>query len=352
MRTAGTIGDDVEVVGLRIEPLGHGGVGLSGETVRVELIYRGPAPSLEGLPATVIAKFPTREAANRGMIETYDCYAREIVFYRDIAAEVPLRIPRHHGSDFDPAKLRRVNETAARAVDRLPTRAHLVLTRDVTKFMRPTKRRYALLLEDLGSGMVVHDLVDPPPRDRLEQILDALARLHAAFWDRQDLATHPVSRPLVSTMPGTFVNVMRARNVPLALERWSEWLTPEDQALFDVAADRFVDDLATLNRPMTFVHGDPRSDNILFDDGDPVLLDWAQPGVAHPGFDVGYVLGSSLRIEERDDITLEAGIGATARAMIVQQLNSLTVLIGDYGEHGLPADLWVPRLLALAHTYT
>ncbi len=97
------------------------------------------------------------------MIETYDCYAREIVFYRDIAAEVPLRIPRHHGSDFDPAKMRRVNEAAARAVDRLPTRAHLVMTRDVTKFMRPTKRRYALLLEDLGSGMVVHDLVEPPP---------------------------------------------------------------------------------------------------------------------------------------------------------------------------------------------
>lgn len=374
MREAGTIGDDVEVVGLRIEPLGNGGVGLSGETVRVELTYRGAAPTLEGLPATVIAKFPTREAANRGMIETYDCYAREISFYRDIAAEVPLRIPRHHGSDFDPAKLRRVNETAARAVDRLPTRAHLALTRDVTKFMRPTKRRYALLLEDLGSGMVVHDLVEPPPRHRLEQILDALALLHARFWDRQDLASHPVSRPLVSTMPGTFVNVMRARNIPLAAERWGQWLTEQDLALFDVAGDRFVEDLATLNRPMTFVHGDPRSDNILFDDGDePILLDWAQPGVAHPGFDVGYVLGSSLRIEERDDIaalveryraaladagveldtaTLEEGIAATARAMIVQQLNSLTVLIGDYGEHGLPADLWVPRLLAVAHAYS
>ncbi len=144
-------------------------------------------------------------------------------------------------------------------------------------------------------------------------------------------------------------------------------------ALFSLSGDRFVDDLATLNRPMTFVHGDPRSDNILFDGGDPILLDWAQPGVAHPGFDVGYLLGSSLRIDERADIaglvdrylqalaaagveldqeTLEAGIGATARAMIVQQLNSLTVLIGGYGEHGVPADLWMPRLLAVAHTYT
>jgi len=372
MRAAGTIGSDVEVVGLRLDELGNGGVGLSGETVRVTLTYRGTDDALAGLPESVIAKFPTREAANRGMIETYDCYAREIHFYRDLAAEVPLRIPRHYGSDFDPARFRRANDAAARMVDRLPTRAHLALTRDVTKFMRPTKRRYALLLEDMGPSMTVHDLVDPPPRARLEQILDALAELHATFWGRHDLADHPVSRPLVSTMPGTFVNVMRARNKPLAEQRWADWLTPADVAMFDTAGDRFVADLATVNTPMTFVHGDPRSDNILFDGGDPILLDWAQPGFAHPGFDVGYVLGSSLRIAESSDIgalvarygdrlsergvdldpaVLAAGIGAAARSMIVQQLNSLTVLIGDYGEAGLPTDIWTPRLLAVAHAY-
>ena len=249
-----------------------------------------------------------------------------------------------------------------------------------TERRRTSARRDSLLGDEAGAFASARFVrITPMKARRVVDMVrglpvdDALALLHATFWDRLDLADHPVSRPLVSTMPGTFVNVMRARNVPLAEQRWADWLTPQDLALFEHAGDRFVEDLATLNRPMTFVHGDPRSDNILFDGGAPVLLDWAQPGVAHPGFDVGYLLGSSLRVEERDDIAplveryrsrladagveldtvaLEEGIGATARAMIVQQLNSLTVLIGDYGEHGLPADLWVPRLLAVAHTYT
>ncbi len=48
MRAAGTIGGDVEVVGLHLEPLGDGGVGLAGETVRVSLTYRGPADAVDG----------------------------------------------------------------------------------------------------------------------------------------------------------------------------------------------------------------------------------------------------------------------------------------------------------------
>ena len=366
MHRAGALPADVTVAGFTLEPLG-GGVGLTGETVRLRLTYAGSGVADADPPPTIVAKFPTTVSQNRGMVESMDCYAREICFYRDLAHLVPARIPRHLGSDFDPGPPRRVTATASKLVERLPARAHLALTRDMTKFMRASKRRYALLLEDLGPGHEVHDLVEPPPLDRLELALDNLAAVHAAFWGRTDLVDHPSARTLVTDLPTTSVNVFHGRTRAMAEQRWG-WSDGPIADLLDAAAERFADDLAVINEPITLVHGDPRSDNLLFGADDVVLLDWAMPAFGHPGYDVGYLLGSSLRVEHADRTTalleryrerlaergptldaddLATSVAATARAMLVQQVGSLAVLIGDYGEHGVPADMWAPRLAAV-----
>lgn len=362
LRSVGVLHGGDHVRSIRVAHLSYGGVGLSGDTVRVFLEGEG-----SGLPASLIAKFPTAVVANRGMIEGFDGYAREIAFYRDLATEVPVRVPGHFGSAMDPARFAGATDVAAKVVDWLPSRAHLALTADITKFMRPTKRRYVLLIEDMGADTVVHDLEEPPSVEQLCEVAGCLADLHASFWGRRDLADHPATRTLVTEIPRVFVNVLRGRCRPIAEARWGAWLTDADRRRLDEATDRFADDLAVINEPHTFVHGDPRSDNILFGAGDPIMLDWAMSSVAHPGYDIGYLLGSSLRRVDKgragevldaylgplgdagvrlERAELVRGVAASARVGLVLQMNSLAVLEGGYGDN-LPADLWLPRLLGL-----
>ena len=149
-------------------------------------------------------------------------------------------------------------------------------------------------------------------------------------------------------------------------QRW-DWLTDDKVALIEDSIDRFPDDVARINAKITLVHGDGRADNVLYrHDGEVVLLDWALAGHGHPGFDVGYLLSSCVGAHDptaidrllagyldalgAEGITsmsaaeLRSIVTATYRAMAVQQLMSIAVLHGGYGEDHL-ADIWMPRIL-------
>lgn len=363
MRSAGVLPAG-EVTAVVVSDLGGGGTGFTGDTVRVTLNYDGDG---EG-PASVIAKFPTSDRQTRGMLEQFDAYAREIRFYRHFAHRMPCPVPGFLGADFDEKGARSTGPRMSKLIDALPDRVQLAVTYDVTKFMRATTRRYALLIEDLGAATTVHDMTEPPSVDGVRRALETLAAVHAEFWDDPSLAGDPAFRPILTTTPGLYRTVGHKRCLPMAQTRWRDWLTDEQVGLIRESLDRFAEDVAIINEPLTLIHGDPRSDNILFrDDGQPVLLDWALTGNAHPGFDVGYLLSSCLTVEQADDrnglvadyeaalagqgVTtdgrqLRTVIDSTYRALAVQQLMSIVVLNNEsYGDAGI-YDLWMPRLLA------
>jgi len=364
LRAHGGLTVDGEVIGFSISTI-SGGQGLSGDLMRVTLRYGGDQG---GAPDTVIAKFPTANSTNRGMIEHLGTYEREIDFYQRVAADVPVRMPRHYGSDFDaPVLPAGFKKRTARVLERLPASAHAYLTRDVTKIMKATDRRFALLIEDMGDGEV-HDMVDPPGVERLKTILESLAELHAHFWGETSLADRVTTGKAVTDIPVLQRNVFRDRAVPAAIRRWPDLMGPDQVAVLHDATDRFVDDVAALNRPITMVHGDPRSDNMLFyPDGTVAILDWALPALADPGYDLGYVLSSCVapdegrsmarKLAEHYHSALRANgveypfdeIWASAEAMfrvqVVQQSLSLVFFEATYGEHSL-CDLWMPRTMA------
>ena len=87
-------GETCTVDDIRVEPLG-GGVGMTGQTVRVRI-------EGDGAPATAVAKFGASQAQTRGITESYDSYAREIRFYERYAERVPVRTPKYLGADYDP----------------------------------------------------------------------------------------------------------------------------------------------------------------------------------------------------------------------------------------------------------
>jgi hypothetical protein len=364
MRAAGALPAG-RVVDLEVTSLTDGGTGFTGDTVRVRLSAEGGD---HDVPETVIAKFPTVDHQTRGMLEQFDAYAREIRFYRHFAHRMPCRLAAFLGADFDEKGARRTGPVMSKLVDVLPDRLQLAITADVTKFMRATTRRYALLIEDLGADTIVYDMAAPPSSDQLAAALEVLATVHAAFWGDESIIGDAAFRPIVTTTPGLYQTVGRKRCLTLAKTRWEEWLTPDHLALVNDSLDRFPSDVARLNQPITMIHGDPRSDNILYrSDGQVVLIDWALVGYANPAFDVGYLLSSSLLTDqmhlrpalvegyeaalaahgvEFDGAELRDGIDSTYRALAVQQLMSIPVLNNEsYGPDAM-YDLWFPRILA------
>ena len=363
MRAAGALPTG-RVVDLEVTSLTGGGTGFTGDTVRVHLSAEGG----DRVPESVIAKFPTSDRQTRGMLEQFDAYAREIRFYRQFAHRMPCRLATFLGAEFDEKGARRTGPVLSRLIDALPDRVQLAITADVTKFMRATDRRYALLLEDLGADSVVYDMTAPPDPGQIAGALAVLAEVHAAFWGDRSIAGDPVFRPILTTTPGLYQTVGRKRCLAMARSRWADWLTAHHVAQIRDALDRFPADVALVNQPITLIHGDPRSDNILYcSGGQVVLIDWALVGHANPAFDVGYLLSSSLvadRVGERaglvdgylaalaghgielDGTELRNGIDATYRALAVQQLMSIPVLNNEtYGPDAM-YDLWFPRILA------
>ncbi|MGI9602526.1 MAG: phosphotransferase family protein [Acidimicrobiales bacterium] len=363
LRAHGGLPATSEVVGFDVGPLG-GGQGLSGELMRVSLRYHGDQGRA---PDSVIAKFPTTNLQNRGMIEALGTYEREISFYRGVAGQVPIRVPRHFGSDFDTARLTTTAKAGgSRLLERMPAGVHVAVTRDVTKFMRATSRRYALLIEDMGDGQV-YDLVEPPGPELLEQVLGELAVVHSHFWGGEGLESVARQGRAVTHIPVVQANVARERAIPACIERWPD-LTDAQIAMLYEAAERFPEDTARLNRPITLIHGDTRTDNVIYrDDGSLALLDWAMTSVADPGFDVGYLLSSSVmpddgrpmarKLAEAYHEALTAhgvahpfddlweSIEACCRAQLVQMALTVVFFEASYGDVD-PCDLWIPRALA------
>lgn len=368
LRRAGAQGS---VTGLTVEPLSGGGIGMTGQTVRVRLECSADA---DGIPDTVIAKFAASDPQTRGLIEVYDSYAREIRFYQRYAERMPVRVPTYFGADYDPGSSGQAGPVMRHLVDALPVGVKIWISKNTVRYMRPSKRRYALLIEDMGAFGSVHDLTSPPDDDQVAAALDVFAAIHARFWNDASLAGDDTFDVITTTTPRLLCDVARARALPIACDRYG-WLGDEERSRLLEACDRFGADLARLNQPVTLVHGDPRTDNLLYTpDGSVILLDWALTANGHPGWDVGYLLSSCLgheRIGARDalvagyraalvshgvtldEVELQDAIDAAYRVVAVQQLLALSVLEGTDNMTGAEmADLWLPRLAAgLTHRW-
>lgn len=236
-------------------------VGLMGEITRFHLTWdRGEGD----LPASVIAKLPSALEDNRALALAMGYYECEHRFYTELAVDAGLATP---GCWFSGADAE--------------------------------SGRYALLLEDLGHLERI-DQLDGCPGRRAEGVVDALADLHAAWWDDPRLTE-------AGWLPdglGDDVRVygqMVAGSWPSFADATAELITDADRAV----AERFIErydhmvDLS-LEDPHTLCHRDFRLDNMHFRaDGTPVVFDWG--GVAHGGglYDVAYFLAGSLDIDER-----------------------------------------------------
>lgn len=254
--TADWLGEQLncDVANLEVKAFGEGS-GIIGQVTRASFLCNGTRSS-------VIIKFPSAAPENREVAIHYNMYGREVDFYRDYAAEIPVRVPRSWAVEFDPE------------------------THD-----------FVLILEDL-QGFRLGDQVQGASLADARLAVVAFARMHAATWN--------------TNLPG-----LRSHNNPSQIEGMIGgfgvgWPVVQDKfasVIPAVAADKggaLPDHVARLlqemsSGPQSLVHADMRLDNMFFatdpgatEQDQLALIDWQSVCSSCGEQDLAYFLTQSL----------------------------------------------------------
>ncbi|MDP9464964.1 MAG: ecdysteroid 22-kinase family protein [Actinomycetota bacterium] len=249
------------VVAVDHEPVGAG-VGLMGELTRVALTYDDAEPEA---PSSVIVKVTSPYEANRAQGIALGMYEAEVRFYNELAGRALVRVPQCYLAELDPA------------------------TSD-----------FVIVLEDLG-GWVVADQVDGMSVQQAEVAADALADLHACFWQRvDDLDWIPsVAHERIKVFSGAWPDLWASFS-----HRFADRLPEGAISAGEQIRDHYWSLMCTLgDRPWTLLHQDFRCDNLFFGaaprDASIVVIDWQGIGRGPGAYDLAYLLGGSLPIDDR-----------------------------------------------------
>jgi aminoglycoside/choline kinase family phosphotransferase len=228
---------------------------------RLRLGYEGAGYAL---PGSLVAKFPSANATNREVAMSYNLYEREVRYFAELDPLTSAYTPRT-----------------------------LVCELDGDNFL--------ILMEDLGDYRVGDQAVGADLAET-ELMLDELAKLHAAFWDRVG------SLAWVPHVSGSYHADNMARLIrigwPNMAERFADSLAPE----IACRGEDLIAAVPELQRamdsaPVTLLHGDFRMENVLFGtraQHRPVaIIDWQGPLLGKSMVDVALILGQSTRTDVR-----------------------------------------------------
>ena len=225
----------------------------SGTTGRARLRIDWEKPALA--PPVLFGKLAPADPTQQQMVVATGMGKREARFYASVAPDVPVRVPAPYASMW---------------------------TEDGSS--------YCMLTEDLAaSGCSFPSWSDPEVGEVAGGMMDALAQLHAGFWESprfsQDLAW--IEPPLRSDFGPTLVKA--------AMEEHADTFPPAFLAMGELYVENTheVDELLD-EGASTLLHGDTHLGNLFVDDGEVGLLDWACTARG-PGLrDVAYFLGNSV----------------------------------------------------------
>jgi hypothetical protein len=252
--------DAPEVTALEYQPL-KGIVGALGEVGVFRLTYAEPTD----LPTSLLGKCPLDDDIARMYNSVMRYYRRETGFYRDLADDVPMRVPRCW------VALSHEEE-------------HLLLLE---------------YLEDATPG----DVLAGTSFDKMQRLITDMATMHGQYW--MDTEVRDLPWMFQFTEPSLQMGFDMVKVTwPMATAELPD-LVPGDLAaliegpyLEQRTPQQWID---TYNaRPWTLVHGDYELENILFVDHEPVVVDWQGIMVGFPAMDLGFTLAISGTDESRE----------------------------------------------------
>lgn len=235
----------------------------SGTTGRARLVLDAE----QGVPRALFVKLAPPDLPTRLFVGLMGLAEREVRFYRELAAGLPVRVPRCHHA-----------VSCARS------------------------GRFALLLDDLAAGgATFRDITRPCDGDEAAAVVVELARLHAALWrsPRFDAELAWLKAP----RSGSALRVERfvtERLVAAGLRRHGDAL-PEAQRRLGNRLPRLRQalDAEWSRAPTALLHGDPHLGNLWLDARGPGFLDWQVARRGDPFRDLVYFLVLSLSVETR-----------------------------------------------------
>ena len=323
-----------------VERLGEG-QGFMGDTARLVLDLTGTVPA--DAPRTLVIKIPTSDRWLRGQGEALGLYEREILFYRELAPLLPVKLPRCYHAQMDPRPFGSPEKDAKSldSLDRMPNFLISLLMWLAPFLARLGRRRYVLLLEDLAPARIGDQVSIASDADLLGAT-KALAQLQAFCWEAPTVKNLDWIHPVASS--ARLTAFAYKRNRPHFENAFAEKISDEMRTLFNWL-ERNVDRVFGhfSQRPGTLIHGDYRLDNLFFDDcsddGLPILADWQVPGWGNGLYDLAYFLLGSLAADSSSE---------RERAMVIHYHEALLEKnVSDYSFDQCWSDYQVARLVVL-----
>jgi hypothetical protein len=202
------------------------------------------------------------------MMQPARIYEREHRFYREIAAQSPVRTPN-------------------------------VFHVTCTTAPESCDEEYMLLIEDL-SGLTLGDQVAGLSPQQARVALVALAAHHARFWNGAGLEDADFI-PVINGPLNQIGGAVYEASLPGFMAAFGSAILPELRDYVEGYAatrPRILEQLAAM--PHTLVHFDFRADNLFFDDdGSLVVIDWQTISEGGAVADIGYFLSQNLSTEDR-----------------------------------------------------
>jgi hypothetical protein len=260
LREAGAI-SHTRVTSIQSGPVGH--MGMTGQLCRLQIRYDRAEP---GAPRSLLAKFSALDPEVRATVHSIGFFEREIGFYREFAADCPVRTPRCYFGEVE-----------------MDSGASLLLLEDLT-WMRNLN----------STGGVV---------DEVELVIRELGKLHAAWWGDPRLDQTPWL-PLKGILTPDQAPVVLSQNWGSFLGKLSIPVTEELLSAGELCA-RYLYAVSVsmyTEPPRTLIHHDVQGDNLLVaGDGEPslALVDWQLTTAARPVLDLADFVVAHLDTSER-----------------------------------------------------
>ncbi|MEM7219146.1 MAG: phosphotransferase [Pseudomonadota bacterium] len=247
------------------------GTGQVGQCLRIELELAGAQPDT---PTRLIAKLPSSDPTSSATGVALRNYYREVMFYREIAPRLSIRLPHCYHADID-------GEGPA----------------------------FILLLEDLAPAQPGNQLEGCRPEIAEAAALE-LVGLHAPSWCDESLKGYDYLHAEPSP-EAPQVGDMYRQLLPGFIDRYGPSLAADERRIIEAVAEAAEPPLfRPLSTPFSLEHVDYRLDNMMIDErtGTPRLtvLDWQSIRVGKPLNDVAYFIGAGMLPEVRRPV--EEGI--------------------------------------------
>ena len=236
------------------------GTGKMGDNARFNLTYEGAD---QPAPQSVIIKFPAEDKTARALAGAQGAYYNEVMFYRHLAERTAMRTPTIYANEIS-----------------------------------EDRQSFITVMEDMAPAAPGSQLIGATPEQTRIALREA-AKLAVAFYGDDSLGEYDHVTSQARTDGGALAQDFLVQSWPTFQERFGHGINADCLAFAERYVGQHMHFATRFKGPKTLVHGDFRSENILFNGTEACVVDWQTTMESSPLADAAYFLGGSVETEDR-----------------------------------------------------